>query len=339
MIALLQRALDDLTVADGTVVVGVSGGADSVALLHGLKRLASSHRLRLVAAHLDHGLRGSLSAEDAAWVHRLAGRLGIPIVTDQIDVAARAVAAGKGIEETARDARYRFLQTVAQERGARWIAVAHTADDQAETILHHILRGTGLSGLRGMPAKRTLPSHVVLVRPLLSVSRAELEAYLAEIGQDYREDASNDDPQFTRNRLRHSVLPMLRREGNRKVDEALRRLGAQAAELQSAMETLAVRCLEQAIRDLQPGVARLDRDVLAAQPRHLIREIFVQLWTRQQWPRQPMGFDHWDRLADLVLETGPSAATLPGRCDARRRGRLIVIEHPVGARAVRRSAE
>lgn len=94
---------------------------------------------------------------------------------------------------------------------------------------------------------------MVLVRPLLSVSRAELEAYLAEIGQDYRKDPSNDDPQFTRNRLRHSVLPMLRRECNPQVDEALRRLGAQAAELQSVMATLAVRCLEQATRDLQPA--------------------------------------------------------------------------------------
>ncbi|WP_197443778.1 tRNA lysidine(34) synthetase TilS [Maioricimonas rarisocia] len=330
MIARLQTALDDLSIAGGTIVVGVSGGVDSVALLCGLAQLAASQHLKPVAAHLDHGLRGSRSAEDAAWVARLAERLQIPVVTDHVDVASRAAAAGKGIEETARTVRYEFLQAVATDHIARWIAVAHSADDQSETILHHIVRGTGLSGLRGMPAERTLPCGVVLVRPLLGMTRAELETYLAEIGQDYRVDDSNDDPQFTRNRLRHSVLPVLRRECNPQVDEALRRLGAQASELQSAMQTLAERCLDAAVRDLQPQVARLDWIVLADQPRHLVREVFLQLWTRQRWPRQRMGFEHWDRLADLVLDADSIAVTLPGRCDARRRGGLVVIEHPEG---------
>src|SRR5205823_11908216 len=135
------------------------------------------------------------------------------------DVAAVAQGSGRGIEETARDERYRFLEVTAVAIGCRAIATAHTADDQAETILHHVLRGTGLAGLRGIPRARELASGITLIRPLLDLERSVVLDYLAKIGQDFRDDASNRDEAYTRNRIRHQLLPLLAREYNPHIGE------------------------------------------------------------------------------------------------------------------------
>ena len=218
-----------------TVVVGVSGGPDSLCLLHLLRRLAPELRLWLHVAHLHHGLRGAEADADAAFVAELADCWGLPCTVGRIDVAALAREAGLSLEEAARQARYRFLAEVAEAGGASTLAVGHNVDDQAETVLMHFLRGSGAAGLRGMLPRTPLDDYRLfpaedgdlgdplslsgprvavsprlhLVRPLLAIPRTDIEAYCAEYRLAPRTDRSNEDTTFFRNRLRHELLPLL----------------------------------------------------------------------------------------------------------------------------------
>src|SRR5688572_29033082 len=189
-----------------TVIAAVSGGADIVALLRALLAIRQQGAGRQVAAHCNHRLRGAESEADAAFVADLCRQLGLTCEIGIVDVS-QAANSGDGLEAAAREARYGFLKSVAARHGARYLATAHTADDQAETLLHRIVRGTGLAGLAGIPRVRPLNELTTLIRPLLGARRSEVLAYLADIGQEYRHDASNLDRRFTRNRIRHELLP------------------------------------------------------------------------------------------------------------------------------------
>lgn len=192
-------------VTPGTaMVVAVSGGGDSVALLRVLLTLGPPWNLRLTAAHLDHGLRGATAAEDRAFVADLCALLGVPLVAARVDVRAEAMAAGVSLEMAARDARRRFLGSTRVAVGADWIALAHHADDQAETLLLRLGRGSGPIGAGAMTA---VVGRDHTLRPLLGEQRATLRAYLDALGQPWREDESNAEPWTERNRLRLSVLP------------------------------------------------------------------------------------------------------------------------------------
>jgi tRNA(Ile)-lysidine synthase len=201
------------------VVVAVSGGADSVALLHMLVELAPELAIHLHIAHLNHRLRGEASKEDAEFVAEMAGELALPRTIEERDVAGYARAHHLSLEEAARIVRYNFLSEVAAEVDAHTIATGHNADDQVETIIMHLLRGAGLAGLRGMTYKSTIPSDdsppggvkasMRLVRPLLDVARDDVEAYCLEKGLTPRFDKSNLDTTFFRNRIRREVIPFL----------------------------------------------------------------------------------------------------------------------------------
>jgi tRNA(Ile)-lysidine synthase len=315
--------VDRLGFRDAGVLVGVSGGADSVALLRGLHALAEPAGLRIVAAHLNHGMRPGAADDDAAWTAELCGRLAIPIVLEKVDVPAYASERRLNLEEAARVARYQFFDRAARAKNCTYVAVAHTSDDQVETVLHHLFRGTGLAGLRGMQSIRPLAEGLTLVRPLLPIRRTQIEEWLGRIGQDFRTDTTNADTSRTRSRIRHSVLPALEREFGPKTRDTLLRVADQADELQSAIQELAAGLLDRCRVDEAPDLVRLDAEMLSGQPRHLVREAFVELWRRKNWPRQAIGFDDWDRLARLVKEGG--TATLPGNIEATRRGKLIAI--------------
>ncbi len=192
---------------DQPLVVGVSGGPDSLCLLDGLHRLG----IPLLAAHFDHGLREK-SAEDARQVAALVKEMGVPFHQARSEVRALAVTEGLSIEEAARKARYRFLFRTARANQAQAVAVAHTADDQVETVLMHLLRGAGLSGLKGMVSRLVIPEwddQIPLVRPLLGFWRAETVAWCAERDLPALIDPSNLDTVFLRNRLRHELIPTL----------------------------------------------------------------------------------------------------------------------------------
>jgi tRNA(Ile)-lysidine synthase len=322
----LAERLEREKVREGKILAAVSGGADSLALLHGLRECGPELRLEMTAAHLNHQLRGVESNADAAWLEQTCAGFNVPLVVGRAAVTAAADAAGDGIEEAARRLRYEFLCQTARETGCRWVAVAHSADDQAETILHHVIRGTGLAGLRGMRFSRELQPGIQLIRPLLDVSRTELRNYLAEMGQNFREDSSNSDPAYTRNRIRQVLLPLLEEDFNPQVGTALRRLGQQAADMQTALETIAHDLLERVLESETPHECRLKWQPLAGSPRHLLRELFAVLWRRRGWTRQAMTFDHWDQLAEIAQSGG--AANFPGGLEIRREGRAVLIRKP-----------
>lgn len=235
--------------AGARVVVGVSGGADSLVLLHVLLRLRDSLGFDVHAATLDHGLRGPDGAADAAFVRDIAAEWGVPVTVGRADVAAVARDHGLNTEDAARRVRYAFLARVAQHVGADRIAVGHQRDDQAETVLLHLLRGAGLDGLRGMlpaatlnlfpadvalgqavvisaerdRAVRELPLPLTVIRPLLDVPRADIDAYAAAHALQPRLDATNLNTIYQRNRLRHEVIPLLETI-NPQVQAALARL-------------------------------------------------------------------------------------------------------------------
>jgi tRNA(Ile)-lysidine synthase len=284
----------------GPGVVAVSGGADSVALLHALAPD------RPTVAHLNHRLRGADSDADAAFVATLYPSLRHSI--EAIDVAA--VAAGDNLEGTARRVRYDFLARVAREVRASWVATAHTLDDQAETVLHRLLRGTGLRGLRGITPVRELVPGILLVRPMLRVSRVDVITYLTAGGHIWREDATNRDPAFTRNRIRHDLLPLLR-TFNPAVESVLGRLALQAEESYRDVEAEAECLLESAELPEAGRFVVLDRAVLDGVADHRLREMFVVVWTREDWPRDGMTHAHWDRVVDVAAGRA-SAWDLPG---------------------------
>ena len=200
-----------LIAAGGLVVVAISGGTDSLALLHVLHQLAGTLGIQLHAATFDHQLRGEFSADDVRFVEETAQMWGIPVTSGRANVRQIAAAQGVGIEVAARQARYDFLARVVREVGASCAAVAHHADDQAETVLMHIIRGAGVEGLSGMALSSPMPGHpdIALIRPFLAVTRAQIEAYSHQHGLQPREDATNKDTAIPRNFIRWETLTHL----------------------------------------------------------------------------------------------------------------------------------
>ncbi len=187
------------------LVVAVSGGADSVALLDWLAT-AGPPGLTLIVAHLHHGLRGDAAAADANFVAERARYYNVQFVQQTVDVKSLAISSGTSLEEAGREARYRFFYSVCAEQGAEAVAVAHHADDQAETVLLRLIRGAGTGGLSAM---RGRSPEGRIVRPFLTIRRVQIEDYLRQKGLAWRDDASNDDQTFLRNRVRHELLPLL----------------------------------------------------------------------------------------------------------------------------------
>lgn len=212
------------------IVTGVSGGADSVCLLCLLAELRREYDLTLYAVHVHHGIRGPEADRDAAFVEALCERLGVTCRVVYRDVPALAAAEHRSEEEMGRRVRYQVLEECRREWDCRWIAVAHNREDQAETVLWNLCRGTGLAGLAGIA-----PVRDRIIRPLLSIRRREIEEWLAERGQPYCTDRTNEEDEYTRNRIRHHVLPLLEESVNRQTVEHI----AEAAErLQSIREYL-----------------------------------------------------------------------------------------------------
>jgi tRNA(Ile)-lysidine synthase len=324
------------------LVVAVSGGPDSVALLRALLSVRRDRPTPLVLAHLNHQLRGAESETDEAFVVALHAQLtrsgdsALFLVRHHLDIAALAARQRENLEAVARRERYRWLADVARSHGLTHIATGHTADDQAETVLHRLLRGTGLEGLRGIAFRRELSPGAEIVRPLLHVTREQVLAYLREVGQAFRHDASNDDPRYTRNRLRHELLPLLARDYNPRIIEVLSRLAEQAAGAFAEEEAAAAALLERAERPRAGFVVILDVACLRQSPAGAVRAALRRLWQREKWPMSEMGFDHWQRVADLV-KAEQGAHDLPGGVHARRRGGVLQLHGP-GANLVEGSA-
>jgi tRNA(Ile)-lysidine synthase len=258
----------DVFAAGTRLVVGFSGGQDSTCLLHAL---AHSHRrLELLAAHVDHGLRAD-STEDAERVRRLAEEIGVPCQVRRVNVPKHG-----SVQQAARLARYRALAELSQEYGAKGVVVAHTADDQAETVLLHLLRGAGLTGLAGMRLDETLelagtqPAKVRLVRPLLRVPRVTTLAYCGQLGLSLVEDASNQSRAYARNRVRLDLLPVLEQ-----FNPAIRSVLARTADL-AAEDLAALDALVAQLRASFGAAHEYNLRQFRAQPRALQRRLLRQ---------------------------------------------------------------
>jgi len=250
------------------VLVAVSGGADSVALLHSLAALAPAWSLRLHALHVDHGLRAD-SARDAEAVRRLGQQLGVPV-----DVATVTVERRGSLEAAARAARYAALTACADRVGAARIALGHTADDQAETVLMRVLQGTGMRGLAGIP-----PVRDRIIRPLIECRRADVVAGLHRAGLEWIEDPSNQDPKFLRNRIRHELLPWLTASYGPEMPDALVRVATAARATIGALDRIAASELER-LAETGEGAVILPIEPLRGLPRDVAGEVLRQAAAR-----------------------------------------------------------
>jgi tRNA(Ile)-lysidine synthase len=312
------------------VIVAVSGGADSVALLLSLDELIRAGRFtfEMTVAHLDHGLRAGESADDAAWVAELSGALGYRFALAHARVKERAAESGDNLEQAARRARYEFLAGAAEEWGARIVLTAHTMDDQAETVLLRLMRGSGAEGLGGIEPVRSLEieSDVLLVRPLLGwARRAQTERYCEERGVSFRVDETNRDERFARVRVRKALIPQMQ-TFNARVVEALSRTAKLLREDAAALRESAERLLEEASEEgAAIDVAPLIVDVLAVAPAALRRRA-LRLWiARGRGDLRRLELVHILAVEKLLFgERGGRVIELPGGATiTRKRGKIF----------------
>ena len=321
--------------AGAGVVVGVSGGLDSVALLWALhEALARAGGRTLTVAHLDHALRNDSSA-DAAFVGALAAAINLPFRTERVDVADWAHRHGLGIEETARDLRYEFLLRCARDAGAEFVALAHHADDNVETVLYRIVRGTALRGLGGMPAARPMGLGVTLIRPLLSCRRDQIEDFCRSRELTWRTDSTNADTRLARNYIRHTLLPALRDRLNARTDEAILRLAAAAQAAGALLARQGRDLLEEALRDsdVDAGALALAAPVLAAADPLVVAEALREALTRLGAGMKGISAEHLHAAAALPLSPPPATVPLPGNLEARRHADLLILSPVRGPRS------
>lgn len=322
-----HRLLDS---TDG-VIVGVSGGPDSVALLYVLRELGAQGALRLVSvAHVNHQLRGAASDGDERFCRDLARRFEIPIDVGTFDIRAVATARHASIEATGRAERYAFLEATAVARGATRIAVGHTRDDQAETFLLKLVRGAGPRGLGGI-----YPRRGSIIRPLLSARRADVLAYLESVGGECRDDETNANLTNPRNLVRHELLPWLRSHMNPSITEALARAATVAREDSEWLATAADEAGRQIVRT-ESGRVEVDIERLTSTPRALARRILRQALSVHAG-RRFVGFDHVDAVQRVGEGREGGSVDLPGQRAVRDGGRIVLTER-VGRGAPSRPA-
>jgi tRNA(Ile)-lysidine synthase len=314
------------------ILVGLSGGADSVALTEILVELSPRFDppLSLVLAHLNHGLREEAD-EDEAFCRDIARRLSLPLASERIDVAALAARTKRSIEDEGRRRRYRFLTAQAARSACQRVAVGHTLDDQAETFLLRLLRGSGGRGLGSV--------HPVvggrLIRPLLEVRRREIEEYLKSRGIDYREDLSNADLRFTRNRLRHQTLPDLERNFNPRLVETLSKSASLLRDEEDWMERETERVFE-TLAVQEGGIVGIDVDALSRLHPALRRRVVRRAIERVRGDLMNVGQVHVEEVLALAW-AGKSGREvhLPGLRADRSFGRLRIRTAPSGRQNVR----
>lgn len=305
-----------------TVLVAVSGGVDSVVLLDLLSRLASELLLTLFIAHLDHGLRGEEAKEDAQFVVSLGEKMGLSVICERIDVRKISEELRLGLEEAGRLMRRRFLEATARKVSATRIAFGHTLDDRAETLLFNLIRGAGPSGLGGIR-----PVSPPYIRPLIESSREEILAFARAEGLAWREDRTNQDTTFTRNRIRHQVIPLLE-QLNPRFLEALGRAADLLFEEEKALDLFLERPWQKVVAHEENGRVVLRRDQLARLPRELQGLLLRQGIARTRGNLQGIEKVHVDGIRDLVTSTNAHGEVhLPGLIARIQKDELLLSVH------------
>lgn len=291
-----------------TVIAGVSGGSDSVALLMLLTRTNPAAGASLRVVHVNHQLRGQDSQEDAAFVTVLCRKLGIPCDV-RLGPVPNENRNGQGIEAAARSVRYKILLEAAEQWGARYLLTGHTADDQAETILYRLFRGTGLRGMRGIPRFRPF-GPASLFRPLLDFERQELQQYLDDLGIPYRHDRTNESLDYARNRIRHVILPAAI-EVHPAAKDAIVRLAGTVEEVDRFLARQVGSALGACLVTRNQDAVALDRRALAKVDPFLLPEIILEIWRSQDWPLRKMSRKNLLCLRDFIQTSQFAQDTKP----------------------------
>jgi tRNA(Ile)-lysidine synthase len=319
---------------DFDMLAAVSGGPDSVALVRVLNEIYRRQpgRGRLIVVHCNHQTRPS-SWDDQLFVENLAKQLDLDVRvvsrdTLHADLGTRLSPEDSPFEseQRLRDFRYDAMLEIARTLGARYIATGHTRDDQIETLLFRIFRGTGFQGLAGIPSTRVL-EDVTIVRPFLTVDRKTICEALQEIGQDFCIDPTNSASSFSRNFIRNQLLPLVRQRFPG-VGSAIIRLGEQAGEIQDMLIEQA-QPLWDAVTQHRDDAYKLDCQKLSDQHPPIIQCLLVGVWNRAGWPRQKMDGRHWHELTQMVLrkpDARPHLVTLPGPISAERSGNTLILK-------------
>ncbi len=316
--AKLQEEFDVTKWHDIRVLVAVSGGADSVALVRGLSAMRPVRMQgELHVVHVNHCWRGQQSDDDEQFVADLCHEL--EIVCHRV----RCEAAGK-TEEAARNQRYQVFLDKARGLGARYVLTAHTRDDQVETLVDRIFRGTGLSGLRGIPRTRLLDHGITLLRPMLTHSRQHVLGYLEQLAQPYREDSSNQSLDFTRNRIRLELLPLLKEYYHSDADRAVLRIQEMATELSDYLTTDAQQVVEKVLEHCSSQRVTMNCLGFNGISSVVIREALLQVWKRAGWPRKAMTRSHWLQLETMVA-TESDVMIFPGSIRAEKNGEQLSL--------------
>jgi tRNA(Ile)-lysidine synthase len=314
---------------NSTVVVALSGGPDSVALVRALDSIVRQYdcasQVQLVLAHLNHRLRGIDSDRDEAFVRDLAAELKLQAIVESLGDSHRT-----GGEDSWRRARMSFLKGVAKRVHATWIATAATADDSVETMLHHLLRGSGPAGLAGIRFERKLAEGLVLVHPLIGVWKSQLLEYLDSLGQSFRIDSSNQTSDFMRNRIRNECLPFLERFiGSDQLRHRLRIASDLIRQEHEVIEHLAMEWLDSEFMRWGADHIEADFKEFSELPWPVLQCGLVRIWHRMGWPLQQIGFRHWDRVRRWVelakSSNHPSRMQLPGPVELQIARRLVRI--------------
>lgn len=320
MIEEVRRVIEQekLIQAGDVVLVGVSGGADSVALLLMLLEYRRKVAFSLQVVHVEHGIRGAESVADAQFVEELCARLAVSYQICRVDVPLYAAEHHMGLEEAARVLRYECFGKVATEISGKEkkIALAHHADDNAETILFQMVRGSGIRGMSGMRVKREFGEDITLIRPLLCVTRCEIEEYLKECGEAYRIDCTNQDTGYSRNRIRHEVLPQLTQINTRAVRH-ITQSAKQLAEITDYLEGESMRIASQTCRREQ-SACLIREELFFAYPAVLQKEVLHRVLSELSGSSKDIGSVHIEMIQNLATLQVGRRVSLPYEITAER---------------------
>jgi len=323
--------------SDLTMVIGCSGGADSTALVLALKRICPTSTT-LVLAHWNHKLRGAESEADVAFVRHLARRFSLKFVEGEITNLSQGPLGNQMNDQPSTDEaslrvmRYRFFEQSAYNLGARYVVVGHHADDQVETVLHNLFRGSGLSGLRGMPAFRGLGQDLVLARPMLDVWRSEVLDYLQMHKQSFRTDSSNASRLYTRNRIRNQLLPAIQEHYGRDVRAAIANASGVLGEVFDDIDLQSQSWASENLRNLNDRCFQLAPDSITRTPWQIVQQAIINEYHRRRWSVGGYNRSHWEslrRFFSLEDRSVNCAPMLPDRISVTRTSEGFTFEQRV----------
>ncbi len=305
-----------------TALIAVSGGRDSAVLLHWL---VSAGWKKLIVLHLNHSLRGRSSEADARFVKGLAGKFGLRCEIRQVDVARMAKRQKLSIETAGREARRAFFAALARKHRCKYVFTAHHADDQAETVLHRLCRGTSLAGFGGMKVVAGRVDNLIMLRPMLGVTRAEIDGYIATHGVKYREDKTNASRGPTRNRVRHELLPLMHEIFLRDVSPLIVRFAAQAARDDGFLQDAARAFAGRNSLETRDGALRITTALKKLHPAIASRIVFAWLTGRH---RIPTRLQEIETALAMLRGAGSVKMNLPGGAHLGCDGRRLWVERP-----------